>query len=293
MLLREQVVPRVGYVGRYAPSPTGDLHLGNLRTALLAWQQAREADGIFILRVEDIDTPRNVPGSEQRIIEDLRWLEIEWDEGPDFGGPAAPYRQSDRDHYYTLAMHELAAAGLVYPCRCSRKDLQSAPSAPQGPEGPIYPGTCRPPEVAPVVFDLTGNCSWRFRVDVAPEVSCKDNSMGPQHVDLSATHGDFVVRRRDGLWAYQLACAVDDGLMGVTDVVRGADLLTSTPRQIALLQALKLPVPTYVHVPLMLDQNGQKMSKRDGSISLRSLLGRGFSPVVARQHLLMGVPPRP
>lgn len=269
----ENRVPRKGEVGRYAPSPTGDQHLGNLRTALEAWSECRSQAGTFILRIEDIDVPRTVPGSEQRIIDDLRWLGIEWDEGPDVGGPAGPYRQSERSSIYRAAFDYLREEQLVYPCRCSRKDLRSAPSAPHGSEDAIYPGTCRPENgCAPAAGE---EVAWRFRVDHDPVVDFVDEQAGLVRMDLVSESADFVVLRRDGLWAYQLACAVDDGLMGITRVVRGADLLASTPRQIAVLRALGLAVPIYRHVPLMLDEKGEKLSKRDGSQGLDVLREQG------------------
>ncbi len=277
-------VTRTGPVGRYAPSPTGDLHPGNLRTALLAWRDIRERGGTFILRIEDIDGPRTVAGSEGRIVEDLRWLGMDWDEGPDTGGPAGPYRQSERGEIYEAALGELMNRGLAYACTCSRKDLREA-SAPHGPEGPVYPGTCRNRDAA----TRTGPASARFRVDAHPVVGFTDAAAGPQVFDLETLCGDFVIRRRDGLWAYQLACAVDDALMGVTRVVRGADLLTSTPRQIAILRALDLPVPEFTHVPLVADAEGRRMGKRDGSVSLRALRACGMTPGEARTHI-MGLP---
>ncbi|MGI8906480.1 MAG: tRNA glutamyl-Q(34) synthetase GluQRS [Candidatus Sumerlaeaceae bacterium] len=263
-------------VGRYAPSPTGELHLGNLRTALAAWRDCRASGSLFILRIEDIDTPRKVAGSELRILEDLRWLGIDWDEGPDVGGPAAPYRQSERSHLYSAAFDYLREHELIYPCRCSRKDLRSAPSAPHESEGAIYPGTCRPENGNPPAAG--DEVAWRFRVRPDPLLEFADVEPGSQRTRPETEMGDFVVLRRDGLWAYQLACAVDDGLMGITRVVRGADLIGSTPRQIALLRALNLPVPEYRHLPLMLDGSGQRMSKRDGSLGLSKLREQGLSP---------------
>lgn len=273
-------VARAGPVGRYAPSPTGDLHLGNLRTALLAHEDCRRRGGTFILRIEDIDTPRTVPGSEHRIMDDLRWLGLDWDEGPDTGGPAGPYRQSERTALYEAALAALEVAGRIYYCTCSRRDLREA-SAPQGPEGPVYPGTCRTSDAGAQRAHPAGAAA-RFSVGPEPVVEFHDRLLGPQRFDLRTLSGDFVVRRRDGLWAYQLACAVDDALMGVTHVVRGADLLSSTPRQIALLRVLGLPLPEYMHVPLVADADGQRMSKRDGSLSLRTLRERGLSPRDAR-----------
>lgn len=278
-----QIVVRHTPVARYAPSPTGDLHLGNLRTALEAWRDARSREGIFILRMEDLDTPRTVAGAEERIIEDLRWLGIDWDEGPDLpgnGGIAAPYRQSERLPLYQAALDRLMAMGLAYGCICSRKDLREA-SAPHGPEGAVYPGTCREKGVRD-----GPDRAIRFRIDRDPVIEFVDLELGAQRFDLREMSGDFVIRRRDGLFAYQLACAVDDALMGITSVVRGADLLSSTPRQIALLRALGLPIPSYRHIPLVLDSEGQRMSKRDGSQSLRSLRESGLSPEEARRLIL-------
>ncbi len=280
-------LPRSRPVGRYAPSPTGELHLGNLRTAFAAWESIRRVGGIFILRVEDIDRPRTVPGAEARMLDDLRWLGIDWDEGPDMGGPAGPYRQSERDEIYAAALDRLDALGLIYRCTCSRKDLREA-SAPHGPEGPVYPGTCRAADPAAQAAHPAG-AAWRFRVDRARIIEFTDRRLGPRRYDLAAVSGDFIVRRRDGLWAYQLACAVDDALMGVTEVVRGEDLLDSTPRQLAILRALGLPEPTYEHVPLVVDAAGARMCKRDGSCSIRALRERGMSPSDARA-LIMAQP---
>jgi len=274
-------VARAGVVGRFAPSPTGDLHLGNLRTAMVAHEQCRRRGGLFIMRIEDLDAPRNVPGSESRILEDLRWLGLDWDEGPDSGGPAGPYRQSERSVIYETALKTLEASGRIYYCTCSRRDLREA-SAPQGPEGPVYPGTCRGLDSGAQRAHPAGAAA-RFVVETDPVVEFHDLLLGPQRFDLRTVCGDFVVRRRDGLWAYQLACAVDDALMGVTHVVRGADLLSSTPRQIAIMRALGLPVPQYMHVPLVADADGLRMSKRDGSLSVRALRDRGLTPEEVRR----------
>lgn len=281
-------VPRDRPVGRYAPSPTGELHLGNLRTALLAWQQIRELGGIFILRIEDIDGPRTVAGAEGRMIDDLRWLGIDWDEGPDIGGPAGPYRQSERGNIYEAALGRLEGAGKTYLCTCSRKQLRTAEgseaSAPHGPEGAPYPGTCRAADPEIQRAHPLG-AATRLRVDAKP-MEFRDLSLGFQSFDLEAMCGDFIVRRRDGLWAYQLACAVDDALMGVTHVLRGEDLLSSTPRQLAVMRALGLAEPRYSHVPLVLDERGERMCKRDGSESLRSLREAGMTAEAARERIL-------
>lgn len=266
-------------VGRYAPSPTGDLHLGNIRTALVAWQSIRRQGGIFILRVEDIDRPRTVAGAEEQMLDDLRWLGIDWDEGPDVGGPAGPYRQSDRDAIYEAALAKLEAAGLTFPCTCSRKDLREA-SAPHGDEGPVHLGCRRP------VRSERDGASIRFRAGLDPIVEFVDRFRGPQKFNLDELCGEFVIRRRDGLWAYQLACAVDDALMGVSEVVRGGDLLTSTPRQIAIMRAMGLPIPAYEHIELVIDGDGKRMCKRDGSRSIRSLREQGMSPESAREVIM-------
>ena len=277
-------IVRTEEVGRYAPSPTGNLHLGNLSTACVAWEDCCARDGIFILRVEDIDGPRNVAGSEQRILDDLRWLGIDWHEGPDVGGPARPYRQSERDDFYLAALHALIAADLVYPCTCSRRDLQGDAAAPHGPEGPVYPGTCSGSRMEQNAPMPTG-AALRFRVDGNPIVQVEDEALGLHEFDLRTLCGDFVIRRRDGLWAYQFACAVDDALMGVTRVVRGADLLTSAPRQVALMRALGWEPPRYRHVPLLLDEQGNRMSKRDGSQTIAQWREEGLTPAQARQRL--------
>lgn len=264
-------------VGRYAPSPTGQLHLGNLRTAVLAWLQARLASGRFILRMEDLDTPRVRPGSAQEILADLHWLGLEWDEGPDCGGAQGPYDQSKRTDTYETYLRKLREADKVFPCTCSRKDVLAASSAPHGPDGPIYPGTCRS-RVSASGSDIRKNQerppSWRFLVDER-EILFDDAILGRQSQNLAAEAGDFVVRRADGLFAYQLAVVVDDALMGVTDVVRGADLLNSTQRQIALFEALGFSAPTYWHVPLMCDASGARLAKRDGTLSVAQLRSQG------------------
>ncbi|MCL5271255.1 MAG: tRNA glutamyl-Q(34) synthetase GluQRS [bacterium] len=312
-------------VGRYAPSPTGDLHLGNLRTALAAWADCRRRGGIFILRIEDLDAPRTIAGAEARLLDDLCWLGMDWDEGPDVGGPAGPYRQSERRAIYGAALAALTATGLTYFCTCSRKVLKEqalragfgrserlvgedadgedaagegtadagpedgAASAPHRPDGIVYPGLCRNRPAALQKAHPAG-ASVRFRVDGDPVIEFDDLCLGRRRYDLRSLCGDFIIRRRDGLWAYQLACAVDDALMGVTHVLRGEDLVTSTPRQIALMRALAAAtgrgglsdVPTYGHLPLVLDETGRRMCKRDGSCSLRALREAGLTQTQAR-----------
>jgi glutamyl-tRNA synthetase len=253
------------YRGRLAPSPTGSLHLGIARTALCAWLRARAASGTLILRVEDIDGPRVVPGSEQSIIDDLRWLGLDWDEGPDIGGPHAPYVQSQRTALYANAIAALTARGLVYPCTCSRKEIAEVASAPHGDLGPLYPGTCRqgarPSERTP---------SLRFEMAASPEF---DDLLHGRFAQPVAD--DFVLRRGDGVYAYQLAVVVDDIAMGITEVVRGDDLLSSTPRQLALYRALDAEPPRFLHVPLLLTSEGKRLSKRHAAPSIAQYRAEG------------------
>lgn len=298
LLIHAEQLRRAGSRGRYAPSPTGALHLGNVRTALLAWLQTRLVGGTFILRMEDLDHPRTRPGSAEQILDDLHWLGLDWDEGPDCGGPLGPYQQSERLPLYAEAMRRLEERGRIFPCYCSRKDIANAASAPQGNENfTLYPGTCRDlsaqeqhvrqaqqPERSP---------AWRFRVDPLI-VSFSDQIAGKQMQDLPLEVGDFVLRRADAVFAYQLAVVVDDWLMGVTEVVRGADLLTSTPRQLALFAALDAGwTPNYWHVPLLHDASGKRLSKRDGSDSLAALRNRGETPdqVVGQLAQSLGLVP--
>lgn len=266
--------------GRYAPSPTGTLHLGNLRTALLAWLLARCAGGAFVLRVEDLDRPRMKAGASADMLADLRWLGLDWDEGPDVGGPDAPYTQSERQAIYEMHLQRLQDAGLVYPCYCSRAEIARVASAPHGDDGVRYPGTCRHLSRARrQQYEAEGRRpSLRLRVDDERVVAFTDLVAGPvcQHVQQAV--GDFIVRRADGIFAYQFAVVVDDGLMRINQVVRGADLLSSTARQMLLFEALGFPVPTFAHVPLWLDCAGQRLSKRIESAGLHPLRSDGAAP---------------
>ncbi len=265
-------------VGRFAPSPTGDLHVGSALAALAAWASARSAGGRFVYRVEDLDGPRAVPGSSERQIEDARWLGLDWDEGPDVGGPHGPYRQSERDALYEAALQRLAKAGHLFPCRVSRKDLLELASAPHGADGlPPYPVALRPRDLAPDWFDRgPRDAALRFAVE-AGAVAFEDRVVGRVVEDVRQSVGDVVLKRRDGVYAYQLAVVVDDLAMGVTEVVRGMDLLDSTARQIRLIEALGGTVPTYAHVPLLVNARGEKLSKRDGALTVRSLREAGVS----------------
>ncbi len=257
--------------GRYAPSPTGVQHLGNIRTALLAWLQARLVGGRFILRMDDLDLPRVKESSAEQIMDDLRWLGLDWDEGPDIGGPHAPYEQSLRTNQYQAAFERLQRKGLVYPCYCSRKDIQEAASAPHEPGHVMkYPGTCRPSGRAMAAQKPDIPPAWRIQVENQTR-SFKDRLAGKTSQNLAAEVGDFIVKRRDGLFAYQLATVVDDIAMGVTDVLRGEDLLDSVPRQVLLFNTLGAQPPNFWHVPLMCDTDGIRLSKRDGANSLLKL----------------------
>ena len=259
--------------GRYAPSPTGDLHLGNLRTALLAWLLARCTDGQFVLRIEDLDRPRVRAGASERMLFDLRWLGLDWDEGPDIGGLHAPYIQSERQEIYITYLQRLQDKGLIYPCYCSRAEIARAASAPHGNEGPRYPGTCRNLTQAQRRQYEANNRrpSMRFRVDDERTVSFTDLLVGPVEQQVQQTVGDFIICRSDGIFAYQFAVVVDDALMHINQVVRGVDLLQSTARQILLFEALGFQVPTFAHVPLMLDEHGKRFSKRTQSAGLEPL----------------------
>jgi glutamyl-tRNA synthetase len=252
------------------------LHLGNARTALLAWLAARAGGSPFVMRIEDLDRPRIVAGAEERVLDDLRWLGLDWDEGPDVGGPDEPYRQSQRTDRYDQAVGALLASGRAYLCACSRADIARAATAPHATdeEGPCYPGTCRGQDRRDVEQRAAGQGrrpSVRFD-GRGQAISFLDAVVGA--VD-GAPVDDFVLRRSDGVAAYQLAVVVDDAAMGIRQVVRGDDLLTSTPRQLALYQALGLPAPAHAHVPLVLSPGGERMAKRTRPPSLASLRAAG------------------
>jgi glutamyl-tRNA synthetase len=262
--------------GRFAPTPSGLLHIGNAFAALAAWLQIRQAGGEFLLRVEDIDKPRSRPAFAEQQQEDLLWLGLDWDEGPRVGGPHAPYEQSRRDELYEAALAALRENGKLYPCYCSRAELASVASAPHGlaSEGPAYPGFCRHlTEEERAVKAAVKEPALRFRMP-SGVIAFEDAFAGARTYGGDAL-GDFVVKRADGMYGYQLAVVVDDAAMGITDVVRGADLLDSTPRQLALYEALDLPSPRFAHVPLLGDGRGERFSKRDKSLTLAALRGEG------------------
>jgi glutamyl-tRNA synthetase len=273
---------------RFAPSPTGDLHLGGVWVALASSAMAEPA-GSLVLRVEDLDRPRVLAGSETRIVEDLRWLGIAWNEGPDVGGPWAPYRQSERTHVYELALNKLKKQGHLYQCDCSRAEIARAASAPhEGEESPRYPGTCRDRDPR---RSFRRPPALRLRTDRAGTIAFEDGVRGHVEQNLETEVGDFVVRRGDGIFAYQLAVAVDDAGMGITDVVRGADLVASTPRQIYLIRLLGEIEPRYWHLPLVLSARGERLAKRTPGATARELRARGVAPeaVVGRLAHALGL----
>ena len=253
------------------------MHLGHARTFWLAHQRAVAAGGVLILRDEDLDPERSQQHFRQAMLEDLRWLGLHWQEGPDMGGPFGPYTQSQRQSLYRDAWRHLHDAGSLYPCRCTRKDLALAMQAPHDDEG-IYPGTCRPTAALPGVVDTPTGANWRFRVPQGEAVEFVDGHVGPQRFVAGQDFGDFLVWRRDDLPSYQLAVVVDDAAMRITEVVRGADLLKSTARQILLARALGLPSPAWYHCDLLLDERGQRLAKRHDALSLRALREQGKQP---------------
>jgi glutamyl-tRNA synthetase len=273
------------YRGRLAPSPTGLLHLGHARTFWVAQERARANGGMLILRNEDIDSTRFKLEFVPQMIEDLRWFGFEWQEGPDCGGPFGPYSQSERRLFYAAALEKLRERGFVYPCTCSRKDIRDAASAPNAgdDEGPIYPGTCCNKNLSTLNPQLSTRFSWRFRVPDGETISYTDGNFGEQKFVAGKDFGDFVVWRGDDVPAYQLACVVDDAAMSITEVVRGADLLLSTARQILLYRALGLTPPAFYHCALMLDEKGKRLAKRHDALSLRALRERGETSESLRQ----------
>ena len=262
------------YRGRLAPSPTGYLHLGHAVTFWKAQERARQAGGVLVLRNEDLDRSRSKQQFVAAMLEDLRWFGLHWQEGPDCGGSFGPYSQSERLPFYQQAFEMLQAKGFVYPCTCSRKDVLRSLSAPHaGEEEPIYPGTCRDkslPGVQP--------CNWRFRVPDGTSIAFRDGHYGHQCFTAGKDLGDFIVWRADGWPSYQLAVTVDDAAMHITEVVRGADLLLSTARQLLLYDALGAPPPAFYHCPLLVDSEGKRLAKRHDSLSLRQLRMKNFNP---------------
>lgn len=258
-------------VGRFAPSPTGRMHLGNVYAAMQSWLSVKRRGGRWILRIEDLDPRRSRREYAEQLEDDLLWLGLTWDEGGlDNKGPNGPYVQSQRDAIYADALERLRATGLTYPCTCSRADILAS-SAPHQSDGRIiYGGRCRPASLPMVSPEPTGRHAVRI---YAPDrdITFTDRNFGPQRVNLARDCGDFVLRRSDGAWAYQLAVVVDDALMGITEVVRGEDLLLSTAQQIYLFELLGFRPPEYAHIPLLRNADGQRLAKRDSAQNLAAL----------------------
>jgi glutamyl/glutaminyl-tRNA synthetase len=281
------------YRGRLAPSPTGLLHLGHARTFWTAAQRAIQHGGDLILRNEDLDPQRRKPEFVRAMIEDLHWLGISWAEGPDCGGPYAPYTQSERRKHYLSAWSELRDKRMIYSCTCSRKDVTQAAGAPNDADDePLYSGKCRPgtsnrdarlrlagrTNASAPTRNLPAGVNWRFRVPDGEEISFTDLHLGPQRMIAGRDFGDFIVWRRDDVPAYQLAVVVDDAAMRITEVVRGADLLKSTARQILLSRALGMPIPQFYRCDLVRDEAGIRLAKRHDSLSIRKLRALGWIP---------------
>jgi glutamyl/glutaminyl-tRNA synthetase len=278
----------------------------------MAWRRAREGGGVLVMRMEDLDRERNRAEYAEAALEDLHWLGVDWDEGPDVGGAFGPYAQSERRDVYLAAWKRLREGGFIYPCRCSRKDLASALSAPhegsdpgsnrrQDPDDePVYPGTCRPSRTGEGVFEIADEMgdgpsgrNWRFRVPIDEVVAFEDGNLGTQRFVAGLDFGDFLVWRRDGVPgsprtgprpgdggvpSYQLACVTDDAAMRITEVVRGADLLKSTARQMLLNRALGFADPKWFHCELSVDEQGRRLAKRHDALSIRELRRRGMTP---------------
>jgi glutamyl/glutaminyl-tRNA synthetase len=278
----------MSYRGRIAPSPTGYLHLGHACTFWTAYERAVAAGGTLVFRNEDLDPQRSRPEFIEAMVDDLRWLGIRWQEGPDVGGPFAPYEQSKRREQYVRVWRRLLDAGHLYPCSCSRKDLAEAAQAPheslqrQDPnDEPIYNGHCRGRELA---ADDPAGVTWRFRVPDGGAIRFTDQLAGSQEYTAGVDFGDFVVWRRDNVPAYQLAVVADDIDMRITEVVRGRDLLKSTARQLLIYRALGATLPEFYHCPLVTDASGQRLAKRHDALSLRRLREQGISCAEVR-HL--------
>ncbi|MAS63922.1 MAG: tRNA glutamyl-Q synthetase [Coraliomargarita sp.] len=277
------------YRGRIAPTPTGYLHLGHARTFWIAMQRAQQADGQLIYRNEDLDTLRCKVAYAESAVEDLRWFGIDWDEGAGDkkGGAFGPYSQSQRTRMYQSAWEQLKNTGAIYPCEKSRKDVAHAGQAPHAEDAaalePIYPENWRPPIGTGKDAAHPGAKNWRFRVPANRTISFNDGRLGPCKFDCLKDFGDFLVWRKDGVPAYELAVVVDDAAMRITEVVRGEDLLISTARQLLVYEALQLAPPAFYHTPLMIDSEGRRLAKRNLSLCLRELRETGHVPSQLRQ----------
>lgn len=281
-------------IGRFAPTPSGYAHMGNLFCYFLAWLSAKSQGGQILLRIEDLDTQRTSPALAEETMEDLLWLGLTWDQGPRVGGEAGPYYQSQRTHIYQQALAALEEMGCVYPCFCSRSDVKNA-NAPHLSDGrTVYPGTCRKltPEDQARLSALRAP-AWRVAVE-EETISFTDRLQGFYAQEMTTQCGDFPIRRADGVFCYQLAVVLDDALMGVTEVVRASDLLSSTPQQLYLYKKLQLPAPRFIHIPTVLDPEGNRLAKRSGSTSLRELKQRySREEILGKLAYLAGLQPTP
>ena len=274
LITKNQQLTTTPYTGRLAPSPTGLLHLGHARTFWIAYERARQQNGVLYLRNEDLDARRSRSDFADAMREDLRWLGIAWD---------AELQQSTRIPLYREALKQLLATGYAYPCTCSRRDLALSALAPhEDDDEPVYNNRCRPPLSEASILDSDPSLNYRFRIPTNDRVSFTDLNAGPQFFVPGTDFGDFLIWRKDGLPSYQLACVVDDAATNVTEVVRGRDLLKSTARQILLQRALGLPTPQYFHCDLMRDDAGVRLAKRHDALSLRALRESGLTPEQAR-----------
>jgi glutamyl-tRNA synthetase len=287
--MTDSVQNSVAYRGRLAPTPTGYLHLGHARTFWIAFQRARQRAGCQVLRIEDLDAARCKSAFADAMFEDLRWLGIDWDEGPDIGGAFGPYRQQQRIEFYLRVWRALHATGLIYPSPHSRKDVEGALQAPHedADREPIFPANLRPPLGAGRDAVEPGNTNWRFRVPNGERIAFVDRSRGPIERTAGVDFGDFLVWRKDGLPTYELAVVADDQAMQISEVVRGEDLLTSTARQLLLYGALGWEPPEFFHCELVRDQQGRRLAKRSESLSLRAIRESGVTPeqVISRMQL--------
>jgi glutamyl-queuosine tRNA(Asp) synthetase len=265
------------YRGRLAPSPTGYLHVGHAVTFWRAQERARARNGELLLRIEDLDRDRCRPEFREAIVEDLAWFGLQWN--------GTPVQQSERKDFYLEAWRKLRARGLIYPCTCTRRDVLSAAGAPHAEdEEPIYPGTCRPACLTIPAAEMPAGLNWRFRVPAGETLQLHDRCAGPQRAVGGEDFGDFVVWRKDDVPAYQLAVVVDDADQQITEVVRGADLLRSTFRQLLLYRALDLAPPEFCHLPLVTDSSGKRLAKRHDALSLRALRSAGVTPEQIRKR---------
>lgn len=280
--------------GRFAPSPSGRMHLGNLFSALLAWLSVRSQGGVMLLRMEDLDPDRCREEYAAQVARDLEWLGLDWDEGYGAGGPNGPYRQSERGEHYAAAFRALEEKGLTYPCYCTRAERLAVSAPHLGESRDFYDGRCRRRSLEELAeLARTRRPAWRAAVPDR-EVGFTDGLQGPFRENLAWECGDFIIRRSDGVWAYQLAVTVDDGQMGVTEVVRGLDLLSSTPRQIWLLEEMGFAAPAYTHVPLLLSADGRRLSKRDRDMDLEELRRRKTArELTGELAFLAGLLPEP